>query len=62
MSQIITSTYEVLKLIILYSNTYMLINVIHDTYLKRWTARIPIKGPLKLEHFQATLSVNIMIV
>ena len=26
--------------IILYSNTYMLINIIHNTYLKRRTARL----------------------
>ena len=25
---------------ILYSNTYMHINMIHDTYLKRWTAKL----------------------
>ena len=37
----------VVKIIILYSSTYMQINMIHDTYLKRWTAKvIPIKGPL----------------
>ena len=34
-------------IIILYLYTYMHINMIHDTHLKRWTARfIPIKGPL----------------
>ena len=36
----------IIMIIILYSDTYMLINMIHDTYLKRWTVRIPIKGPL----------------
>ena len=25
---------------ILYSNTYMHINMIHDAYLKRWTAKL----------------------
>ena len=30
----------IIIIIILYSNTYMHINMIHDTYLKRWTARL----------------------
>ena len=30
----------IIIIIILYSNTYMLINMIHNTYLKRWTARL----------------------
>ena len=30
----------IIIIIILYSNTYMLINMIHNTYLKRWTVRL----------------------
>ena len=30
----------IIIIIILYSNTYMLIDMIHDAYLKKWTARL----------------------
>ena len=30
----------IIIIIILYSNTYMLIDMIHDAYLKKWTTRL----------------------